>query len=599
MSSTIVINDTLPYTQSIATNGQTVFDTQWTVDATTDVVVYDRDPNDDPDDVTQVVSPNDYIVTQVGVEEYVRVTFLVGRTLNHIITITRQTPFDRDSLYSNTNFTPTMLNGDFGRLTLMVQQLQLLSEKITPHYNYDATIQDVIDTILPILPASHTWRKNSTDTAMEIYELPDGGIAPADMTYLTLTDESADLPNSFALSSLGAGILVNKPSTNTVLSRLLQGTNNRIEVSTQDGVSGNFIIDIVDNPIIPGTEGMGIPTGTTAERPGVPNGTNLRFNTDLGQMEYYDGGAWVQLEDSTDITTLLALLASHLAGEGASLIGLENQGTVNNKTVQDLAEMSFVTVNDDTGTLLNSQQLSALALLLAGGTMAGNISMDNTYKITNALDPVDPQDYATKAYVDGGGGGPPFLPLAGGTMAGSINMDSNTITNLPTPLTNSEPATKGYVDSIVYAVHPPALYATTGNLAGYTYNNGTAGVGATLTAGSNGAFTVDGASPTVNTRILVPNQTSQLENGIYVLTQVGDGSNPAILTRAADYDEASDMQPGDIVFVVGGATLAGHQFMMTQLSPITVGVTAITWLDITDGQTIATGFESSLLLMGG
>lgn len=39
-----------------------------------------------------------------------------------------------------------------------------------------------------------------------------------------------------------------------------------------------------------------------------------------------------------------------------------------------------------------------------------------------------------------------FLPKAGGSMGGILDMNGNKITNLPTPTSNSEPATKGYVD---------------------------------------------------------------------------------------------------------------------------------------------------------
>jgi hypothetical protein len=280
-----------------------------------------------------------------------------------------------------------------------------------------------------------------------------------------------------------------------------------------------------------------LPSGATGERPAASPEIyyRLRLNTTLQSYEFYDPTLvdWVQLGDSGDIANLIARLAAHTAGDGASMIGLEDQGTVSNKTVQDLAESSFVTVNDDTATLLNSQQLSALALLLSGGTMAGD-----------------------------------------------IDMNGNRIDGLPIPLTGNESATKGYVDGIAFNTHPACDYATTTNLAGYTYDNGTSGVGATLTAGSNGAFSTDGQSPALNDRILVPFQTNEAHNGIYTLTQVGDGSNPAILTRADDYDESGDMQAGDEVAVVAGDTLAGSKWMMTQTSTIVVGTTNITWVGI-------------------
>jgi hypothetical protein len=66
-----------------------------------------------------------------------------------------------------------------------------------------------------------------------------------------------------------------------------------------------------------------------------------------------------------------------------------------------------------------------------------------------------------------------------------------------------------------------------------TYNNGTGGVGATLTASSNGAFpTIDGYSVVLNNdRVVINGQATALQNGIYTLTTAGDASNPWVLTR--------------------------------------------------------------------
>lgn len=107
----------------------------------------------------------------------------------------------------------------------------------------------------------------------------------------------------------------------------------------------------------------GITTWTTLTRPTTPGLGQLGYNSTLGQYEFYDNVVippeWVQLEDSNDISTLLALLASHVTGEGASLIGLENQGSVSNKTVQDLAEASFI-VKTNNSSLVNAQVLADL-----------------------------------------------------------------------------------------------------------------------------------------------------------------------------------------------------------------------------------------------
>jgi hypothetical protein len=78
--------------------------------------------------------------------------------------------------------------------------------------------------------------------------------------------------------------------------------------------------------------------------------------------------------------------------------------------------------------------------------------------------------------------------------------------------------------------------ATSAALPTCTYNNGTSGVGATLTATSNAELQVDLTDVFVGNRILVKNQIAQAQNGIYTVTQDGSVSDPFILTRATDYD---------------------------------------------------------------
>lgn len=604
-----IIDATTPYTQSIASNLQTQFDTDWTADSASEVLVYERAQATPPNDVTQLVSSADYNVTFVGAQNIVRVTFLVGRTAGDVITITRDTPADRMNLYTNTNFTPSMLNGDFERIILMIQQSNLYNLQLTPHYNLSAEIQNNIDNILPLLPEQTTWVKNKAGTAIIAAPFPEDGAADRLDTFVTILDNTADIPNSYPLINLATGILINYPGTGLIV-RSITGTTYQIDIVNGDGFSGDINVAIHDNVILPGTAGMGIPQGTTGQRVTPSQGIALRYNTSLAQIEYYASGGWIAVADADDIAALLARLASHSVGEGASLIGLEDQGSVSGKTVQSLANLDIVTLTDETGTLVNGKVLGTYALLLTGGTMTGALDMGGEL-IHNVPNPVAPGDAANKAYVDSLSPVGVYLPLAGGTMSGVIDMGSNKITNVtdPTtpqgaatkayadtklslsggtmtgfltlnadPSTNLEAATKQYVDNISENIQIACIVATTANLAGYTYNNGAAGIGATLTAGSNGAFSADGVSPPINSRILVPFQSTQYQNGIYTLTTVGDGSNPAVLTRATDYDQTYQIQAGDRVSVVQGTSYAGAIWMMTQVAAVTVGVTAITWI---------------------
>jgi len=123
----------------------------------------------------------------------------------------------------------------------------------------------------------------------------------------------------------------------------------------------------------------------------------------------------------------------------------------------------------------------------------------------------------------------------------------------------------------------PVQYATTANLS-VTYNNGTLGAGANLTATTNGVLSIDGSSPTATQRILVKDQTANAQNGIYTVTVVGTAGTPFILTRATDYDTSSEMNAGDGFYVELGSANKNTTWVQQTPAPITVGTTAITFI---------------------
>jgi hypothetical protein len=140
----------------------------------------------------------------------------------------------------------------------------------------------------------------------------------------------------------------------------------------------------------------------------------------------------------------------------------------------------------------------------------------------------------------------------------SFSMNSQTITSLATPVNATDAANKQYVDDVAQGlnIHAASWAATTTALTA-TYANGTAGVGATLTnSGAQAAFVVDGVTPTVGQRILVKNQATAAQNGIYTVTNTGSVSTNWVLTRATDFDSAVEIAGGDFTFVDTGTTLA-------------------------------------------
>jgi hypothetical protein len=130
--------------------------------------------------------------------------------------------------------------------------------------------------------------------------------------------------------------------------------------------------------------------------------------------------------------------------------------------------------------------------------------------------------------------------------------------------------------------------ATTAALPSNTYANGTLGVGATLTATANAALSIDGASPGVSDRILVKDEVTLSHNGIYTVTQVGDGSHPYILTRATDYDQSAEVVLGTAALILSGTANAGTAWVMIDGGTITLGSSSIQFEALTATEPVCT-----------
>jgi hypothetical protein len=127
----------------------------------------------------------------------------------------------------------------------------------------------------------------------------------------------------------------------------------------------------------------------------------------------------------------------------------------------------------------------------------------------------------------------------------------------------------------------PACRVATTTALTVTYSNGTLGVGATLTnAGTQVAIVIDGVTLALGDRVLVQNQSSTFQNGVYTATALGSGSSNWVLTRAADFDQAAQIVTGATVQVTSGTANAGIQYYENGAGPFTVGTTAITFAAI-------------------
>ena len=178
-----------------------------------------------------------------------------------------------------------------------------------------------------------------------------------------------------------------------------------------------------------------------------------------------------------------------------------------------------------------------------------------------------------------------------GTRQIAASSITNSVQNFGTPSASTDVATKGYVDSVAQGldVKPASTVATIAALSpANTYSNGTLGVGATLTATGVGILTVDGHNTVLNDIILVKNQASGLQNGMYQVTTAGTAGVAYVLTRITQMDTTLEFQ-GSFTFVEGFGTLINTGWVCTNATAPTVGTDPITFAQFSGAGTYTSG----------
>ena len=186
-------------------------------------------------------------------------------------------------------------------------------------------------------------------------------------------------------------------------------------------------------------------------------------------------------------------------------------------------------------------------------------------------------------YLDAAGSAVTTLDIGTlGTSTANISTANITAGTVATaPVNNTDIVNKQYADAIASGIHfhEAVNLATTAALPANTYNNGTSGVGATLTGNANGALSVDSTLTTVSERILVKNEAAGANNGVYTVTQVGSAGTPYILTRATDFDSVGtgvdQIDEGDFFLVTSGTANLNTAWVQQTPPPITIGSTAL------------------------
>ena len=357
----------------------------------------------------------------------------------------------------------------------------------------------------------------------------------------------------FALSSLGSiGQVLTSNGTAAPTWVTLTGTGTVSSVAVSGGTTG---LTTSGGPIttsgtitIGGT--LAVASGGTGETT-YTNGQLLIGNTTGNTLTKatLTAGTNVTITNGTGAITINATDA--FVGTVTSVGGT---GTVNGITL--------------TGTVTSSGSLTL------GGTLSG---VDLTTQVTGILPLANGGTNASNA-------GAARTSLSAAALGANTDITSIALTTgtiITAPTSGTDIVNKTYADTIASGInfHQAVRLATTAALAANTYNNGASGVGATLTANANGALSVDGVAAVVGNRILVKDEVTQANNGVYTVTQVGSGAAVYILTRATDFDTAgsgvNQIDAGDFFLVTAGTTLANTSFVQQTPLPIVVGTTAI------------------------
>ena len=249
-----------------------------------------------------------------------------------------------------------------------------------------------------------------------------------------------------------------------------------------------------------------------------------------GQFLKWNGSAWVN--DTIDLGTDTAggYVASLVAGTGVSLSN--NSGETATPTIaigQAVATDSNVTFNDLT--VSGNLTVSGTTTTLNTETLTVN---DNIIVLNNNASGAPSENAGIE--VERGSSTNVQLRWNETTDVWELTVNGSTYSPIVTELElENRLAEEHWHKSVVLATHA-VLPQTPTYSAGTTDADGGTGIGATLTATSNGRLVIDGENASTGQRVLIKNQVDQKQNGVYVVTAQGSVSATWVLTRATDMD---------------------------------------------------------------
>jgi hypothetical protein len=404
---------------------------------------------------------------------------------------------------------------------------------------------------------------------------------------LTVTSTTRVANLNVAYANVADNINVTAPGTGTGYVVFANATSGNVAELTSSGITSNLANNSITATTFVGALSGAATTAGTVTTAAQPNVTSLGTLTGLGVNGTVTAVAFTA---NTGVFTgngsgLSAIAGGNVTGQvaNATVAGtvytaaqpnITSVGTLTSVAVTGNATAGNVYANSGTigaslltGTLTTAAQPNVTSVgTLTSATVTGNVAAGNL-TTTGVLS------------VTGTGVS---------SIAGNLDMTSNNIINLAAPVNSTDAATKQYVDDVAQGLHThdscnAATQTTLATISGgtVTYNNGTSGVGATLT--TTGSYTtIDGVTLSNGMRILVKNEANAAHNGIY------DRTSSTVLTRSTDFDTPTEMAGGDFTFVNAGTLYDNTGWVMPD--PVTtVGTTNVVWVQFSGAGTYTAG----------
>ena len=392
--------------------------------------------------------------------------------------------------------------------------------------------------------------------------------------------------NNLPDSQIGNLDITNQTVTGQVVdANIILTPNGTGQVVTSGNVTASFFYG--NGSQLTGIDTSGIANGTSNVRIPAADG-NIELNVDGALTANVTDTGIVMTSGNLNLGNVIATGVGTFTGNvSAGNVDGGNLVSANFFTGTLIDGTSNVTVNNNGNVDLVAAGNSTAVISGTGANIVGTINANGVATLGSVV----------TAQVTGAGSG--NLTLRAGsaddyveirpTGTGQVHVGGFKIESLGTPTASTDAATKQYVDDLAQglAIQAPAIVGSTDTLATMsggtvTYDNGTAGVGATLTISGSTLTAIDGVTLTVGDRIVIKDEASLPNNGIYTYTST------TVLTRATDFDTPVEMAGGDFVFIQQGTTLNDTGFVMTD-PVVTVGTSDVTFVQFSGAGSFTAG----------